>query len=317
MDTIEKWSMGEYFYNMLRYAAKKKLCWPRIDFTLNGQLLFRLEVDDDVDEQEDEAVSESGASPRLCDLELTLKYFGLQTNFLVPNRPVDMQRSSLCTFETLSDDPDDQKTFKECALDTRFDMVLEDEDSPSGLCYAALIETIHRKSLANTYQLIKHWFVSLQKTAETTEKFSGWPQWTVERLFYNAAHDARCVAYEVSATEQTPIVDPVSDDDFARELNKIEQEEQQQQRKQAGRLDDDVSSCQLHADVWQYNDKHNIMAVGRQYENLDALDSIDSAKHVPFRGPPDDLQKKLYIAEYLVKMLPTLCVSLMPNAATS
>jgi hypothetical protein len=52
------------------------------------------------------------------------------------------------------------------------------------------------------------------------------------------------------------------------------------------------------------------MAVGRQYENISRLPALGDAMHVPFRGAADDLQKRIYVGEYLVRLLFTLCTSL-------
>lgn len=324
---IEQWNLGQYFFNMLRYASAKQLPWPRLDFTLNGQLLFRLEIDE-IDVAEENLPQKNDTS-----LELTLKYFGLQTNFIKAKSIIDPEYSALCSFNTLPDDDDDDENkeadgeccggadFPPCELDRRFDMVLEDKDAASGLCYATSFTSIDSKTLDQIFALVGRWFKSLERRgAEQQSPFCDWPLWTVERLFYSATHDALSVAREVKelpATvgdnqdgQQAIVVAETHEDEatqeFERELRCLDDEAAAQKNAN----DECVSSCQLHADVWQYNDKHQIMAVGRQYENLGAFSNFNDAKHVPFRGAPDDLQKKLYIGEFYAKMLPIVCLAL-------
>jgi len=302
MEKIEKWNLRLYYFNMLQYASAKRLPWPRIDFTCNGQLLFRLQVDAD-------------------EGEFTLKYFGAQEMFLTADRTKFRVIDEKADEEAADDDS--EEPFPACPLlDTgaEFEFILPDRDAPSKICYAATFAPLSLPVLDKMFAVVQRVFQTLESNASTAlgaERFATAPQWSVEQVFYSTTHDATAVAIEYKAKEDENIGrgDDLMQAQAATDSSELEREWRQlqvveQDQSSLPALHSIISSCQLHADVWQYNDKHRITAVGRQYENISRLARLGDAMHVPFRGAADDLQKKIYIGEYLVKMLPTLCTSL-------
>lgn len=345
VERIERWNLRQYFFNMLQYAAAKHLPWPRIDFTLNGQLLFRLEIDsvddddddnsaDDDNDQDDSSdsrnESDAGSGANKSNrLEFLLKYYGAQEQFLDKdiNGAVALDAECLanCRFQSLPTDGagDDQApAFRACPLDKRFEFVLGDIDAPSKLCYAATFSPLSLAMLDTVLAVVQAGFRSLESrgVGVQSQQFAAAPLWSVERLFYSTLHDAAAVAMEIKGAADesgTPLaatatVEETDGDSSVAALEREWQAAAQEAERAARALCTEkiVSSCQLHADIWQYNEKHRITAIGRQYENLARHERIGDAMHVPFRGAADELQKKIHIGEFLVKMLPTVCCAL-------
>jgi len=329
VNLMETWPLGDYYWNMIRYAKRAGVAFPRLDLTINGKLLFRLQIAEEDDEEEssdgERVDGLSDAAEKTVSYEFTLKYFGEQSNFA---RHLDTESARACTFRTLDDaafsgDDEEQASgsessdFDECALDATFDYVLEDKDAVSGLCYAASFPTISRSTVKTILGLVQTLFCTLEAAAKTDadNRFSSCPVWSIERLFYDTTHDAYDAAYETKAksgtdgddksADGTTIVLDESAAEFEREISALETQESTVGADESDAVT--VSSCQLDAEIWQHNQAYGVTVCSRHYQNLVSVDSIEDRMHAAFRGPPDDLQKPLYVAEYLIEYLRKKC----------
>lgn len=303
-DTIETWTFRQYYYNMLQYALKKEIILPFIDFTINGRLLFRLVVDEE--EQDNETDDDDDDDDEESELEFILKYYGSQESF-VKKRTAD-------AVEYYSLNSQDAKKIGTCNL-PGFKLVFEDVDTPSLLCFGTSFENISMQNLDKALDYVLVCFKLLQSMDEK-KQFDSLQETSVERLFTVTAHDKVGIAYELY--EKNVAVEPVRNvedesDDKTKNLSLEEEwrivEAKSRANAQLIAKQSIVSSCELHADIWQRNEKLRMTCIGRQYENLATLAKIGDAMHVKFRGADEELQKKICIGELLVTLLPTLVMN--------
>ena len=324
-EKVETWTLQQYYFNMLQYALKKEIALPFIDFTLNGKLLFRLAIDEQICDASENGEEKSCDSSQDEDvqLEFVLKYYGSQHSFVKRRENEKIEYYSLSTQDATKIAPCNIKGFQ---------LVFEDENTPSSLCFGKSFDNISQENLAQALDCVLQNFKLLQKMEET-HVFDLLDESSVERLFTEAAHDNAAVAYELQEDEKID-AKGLSERD-AKELNERDakglseqdakvlnerelslQEEWRiaEQKSQAlAKLIEKksiVSSCELHADIWQRNEKIKMTCIGRQYENLAVLPRISDAMHVKFRGADEQLQKKILVAELLVELLPTLVMSI-------
>jgi len=292
-ETIENWNMRQYYFNMLQYALKKQLVLPFIEFTVNGQLLFRLEAEEEEDEEEEEEEEEEEG--KTVYLEFIVKYFGSQHSFVK-----DKASTTYCTLTA-----EDAKKIGPCNI-PGFQLLFEDEATPSKLCFCSSFGRVSQASLEKALDAVLESFKTLQ-SMEANHEFDQLSDSCVEKLFSIASHDKAAVAYEIF--EKT-----TSDEEVQYKNEKLEAEWKQAEQRSlenAKQINQNavVSSCQLHADIWQRNEKLRMTAIGRQYEDLAVLSKLGDAMHVRFRGADEDLQKKICIGELLINLLTTLVVN--------
>lgn len=308
-DKVETWTLQQYYFNMLQYALKKEIAMPFIDFTVNGRLLFRLAVDEQPCESSESESSHSETSDQEdnVQLEFILKYYGSQHSFIKKRNDNNVEYYSLSA--------QDAKKILPCNIGDGFQLVFEDENTPSLLCFGKCFEDITQLNLALALDCVLKNFKLLQQMEERHD-FDTLDDSSVEKLFTEATHDSAAVAYEFQDDEKSTSLDSVNRDIACNEQELSLQEEwrlaEQRSRAKAKLIarQSIVSSCELHADIWQRNEKIKMTCIGRQYENLAALTRIGDAMHVKFRGADEQLQKKILIAELLIELLPTLVLNI-------
>ncbi len=297
LETIETWPLKQYFFNMIQYALKKQIALPFIEFTLNGERLFRLSVEE---EEEDESKSDDEEEETHVQLEFILKYFGSQTSF----------QKNKTEYYTLN--AADAKKIKPCNV-PNFKLVYEDDETVSRLCFGRTFESVTMTNLEKALDCVLYNFQFLQ-SLDQKHAFDEYPENSVERLFGITANDKTAVAYELYDKDVAPTK---AFDDNNKDGNETMAEEWKRVEEKSRAIaktiakQSTVSSCELHADIWQRNEKLRMTAIGRQYENLVSVPSgkIGDAMHVKFRGADEDLQKRICIGELLVNLLPTLVIN--------
>lgn len=286
---LEQLNLRDYFFRVLRYAQKKDIPPPHIEFNLNGQLFCKLLVEEVEDDSEDE--------PALS-LEYVLMIFCDQD---------DLQTECLCGNENVLEE-------RECSINPKiFDALIDDDDAKSGLCYAASFRPVSRDTLDHIFSVVCDSFNKLFNRAKDSAEFFRHMEDTIEWVCYQTCRDAQSAAYEVKAIEPE---ESAEDDEIRLDQEPNDAEELKEFRETFKQLEETsvadnslVVSTQLQASIWQFNEKYGITSVSRQYEGLQKLENIGDAKHVPFRGAADDLQKNIHIAHFLVRMIYAMCTN--------
>ena len=299
-DTIETWNLRQYYYNMLQYALKKQIALPFIDFTINGRLLFRLVVDEEECEESDD---DDDNNVQQTQLEFILKYYGSQESFVKKRDEKDVEYYQLSA--------QDAKKIGPCMI-PGFKLVFEDDDTASLLCFGASFNRVSLPNLEKALDFVLENFKLLQ-TMDEKHAFDKLHESSVERLFTETAHDKVGIAYELYEKNLPEVKAEQTESDKKTELSLEEEwrivEAKSRANAQLIAQQSVVSSCELHADIWQRNEKLRMTSIGRQYENLAILTKIGDAMHVKFRGADEELQKKICIGELLVTLLPILVIN--------